>query len=363
MVRVSETSSSAAVQYTLGKNKSKLEDLQLKGSTLKNIKRPSDNPLANSEAMTLTMRNMDNKQYLKNIDQALNSITATEQAVETITDIMVKVKELAIAHSSDFYDADVRKNVSSEINQLKNQLLAIANTRIGNRYLFSGNKTLEQPFSSTGDYLGDLGVKNIEVNKDFFMPVNLNGADVFFENGSEKSANETHPLSQFEQFQKKLKINENEPIQKDNIEDTPTGIQRNLASVENNNSISNSPHSNQPQQEFKNRSNLFGILSIFHSALENNDPEVVQGLLEKIDSSINRLITQRTKIGSAYSTIIQTKSQIEAQEVNNDTQKSKLVDADIGELFSDLTKQQQVLDLAYKTSNIMMNQNLMSFIK
>lgn len=95
---------------------------------------------------------------------------------------MNKAKEIAIAQSSDFYDANIRENVSNEIKQLRNQALAIANKRVGNKYLFGGFKTLSKPFTDAGEYKGDLGKVTVEVSKDFFVPINLNGYEVFYSN-------------------------------------------------------------------------------------------------------------------------------------------------------------------------------------
>ena len=127
MTRVSENSSSASLKYALNKTKAKVEDLQLKGSTLKQITKPSDNPISNVEAMAITSSTNDNIQYLKNADFALLNLSVSEKSVEELTDIIVKAKEIAIAQSSDFFNADVRKNVANEVQQLYNQALAIAN--------------------------------------------------------------------------------------------------------------------------------------------------------------------------------------------------------------------------------------------
>jgi len=54
MTRVSENSSTASIKYALNKTKAKLEDLQMRGTTLKSIAKPSDNPASNVEALEIT---------------------------------------------------------------------------------------------------------------------------------------------------------------------------------------------------------------------------------------------------------------------------------------------------------------------
>ena len=180
MTRVSENSSTASLQYALNKTKAKVEDLQLKGSTLKAITRPSDNPVSNVEAMALTSSTNDNLQYLKNADFALLNLSVSEKSIEELTDIIVKAKEIAIAQSSDFFNADVRKNVANEVQQLYNQALAIANKKVGIKHIFSGTSTLTVPFDGNGIYKGDKGHISLEVSRNFFVPINLTGEEVFY---------------------------------------------------------------------------------------------------------------------------------------------------------------------------------------
>lgn len=181
MTRVSENSSTAALKYALNKTKSKMEDLQLKGSTLKQITRPSDNPVSNVEAMALTSSTNDNVQYLKNSEFALLNLNVTEKSLEELTEIITKAKEIAIAQSSDFFNADVRKNVANEVQQLSNQALAIANKKVGLKHIFSGTSTLTVPFDANGTYKGDTGHISLEVSRNFFVPINLTGEEVFLQ--------------------------------------------------------------------------------------------------------------------------------------------------------------------------------------
>ena len=67
MTRVSENSQSHALQFALNRSKRKLEDLQLQGSTLRKLNRPSDDPVSNIEVLTLKSSKSDNKQFIRNI--------------------------------------------------------------------------------------------------------------------------------------------------------------------------------------------------------------------------------------------------------------------------------------------------------
>ena len=86
---------------------------------------------------------------------------------------------IALSASSDiFYKC--AKSISKEVHQLSLQAISISNKRLGNRYIFGGYKTQTKPFDENGKYHGDDGKVKLEVNKDFFLPINMNGKEVFF---------------------------------------------------------------------------------------------------------------------------------------------------------------------------------------
>lgn len=343
MTRVSENSSTASLQYALNKTKAKVEDLQLKGSTLKAITRPSDNPVSNVEAMALTSSTNDNLQYLKNADFALLNLSVSEKSVEELTDIIVKAKEIAIAQSSDFFNADVRKNVANEVQQLYNQALAIANKKVGIKHIFSGTSTLTVPFDGNGNYKGDKGHISLEVSRNFFVPINLTGEEVFYNTTDTVKAE--NPLEKFDQFK-----------------DAPSvRLNRDLASVESEGAKVESAEGT--EDGFKSRDNIFSQLQALTSALENNDPQMIQGLLEKFDNTVSRLVTLRTRIGSITNSVESSKNNLSNENIEHASRRSALVDADVTELFSDINKQQAILKTTYQASQGLMNQSLMDFLR
>ena len=122
-------------------------------------------------------------------------------ALEELSEILSKAKEIAVGQASDLYNKDIRQSIAREINQLRNQAIGIGNRRFANRYLFSGHKTLTRPFGKNGEYFGDDGKINLEIDKDFFVPINFTGNEIFFSTGNKK-IKEVRPLENtpFEQL-------------------------------------------------------------------------------------------------------------------------------------------------------------------
>jgi flagellar hook-associated protein 3 FlgL len=330
MSRVTENSSVNAINYAVGKSKGKVEDLQIKGSNLKRVSKPSDDPIGNVEVMALRSQNVDAEQYLRNLNFAKTQLSYTENILEEMTDILVKAKELAIGQASSIYSPEIRMGVSKEIHQMRQQMLGIANKRMGNRYLFSGQKILTRPFDEQGKYQGDQNKINIEINKDVFIPVNLNGADLFFSKG------------------KKIP-------QKEDTQLTPPGIE---VSLEN---LARTPASSADGEEVA--VSVFDELRGLENALLTDNPEVIQSLLERLDQSIERMITYRTEIGALTNTITNAETNIEKTKLLNEAHKSRIEDADVAELMGDLQKEQAVLQATYRASSNLMNTSLMDFLK
>src|SRR3989339_224451 len=337
MTRVSENSNMAAVNLSINKAKSKLENLQMKGASLKEVNRPSDNPIGSVEALSIGSITGDNEQYLKNINHALMQLNISESTLEQLTEVMVKAKEMAVGQASDFYDEKIRKNVVMEITQLRNQALALANQRLGPRFIFGGHSTLKPPFDKDGNYLGDSGKINLEVAKDLFVPINVPGNEVFF-SAEKNSSRIESPMKDIPEIHRGKPAIEEEKFNEELPPEESVEVSRELASVKINNDL---------DKDFAARNNIFSQLSSFIAALENNDTKVIQSLLEGFDESISRLITIRTKIGSLHSSVQIAKNGIEGQNLQLAEKKSLLLDADIAEVFSDLTKQQQVLKTTY----------------
>ena len=330
MSRVSENSSINSVNYAVGKTKGKLEDLQLKGSTLKRISKPSDDPIGNVELLAIRSQNIDASQYLRNLNFASTQLSFTENVLEELTDILVKAKELAVGQASSIHSPEIRAGVSKEIHQLRQQVLSIANKRMGNRYIFSGQKILTRPFDQNGQFQGDKNKINIEINKDVFIPVNISGSDLFFS---------------------KEKL----PVQRGDVDLNPPAGEFNL------DQMNRGPAS--AGNETYAASSIFDELRALENALLTDSPEIIQSLLERLDSSIERVVTYRTEIGALTNTLSNAENNIEKAKLTNEAMKTKIEDADVTELMSDMQKEQAVLKATYRASSNLMNVSLMDFLK
>ena len=355
MSRVSENSSTHALNYSMGKTKSKLEDLHIKGTTLKKISKPSDDPVGNVQLLSIRSQNVDGDQYLRASNFANTSLEFTESSLEDLSELLMKAKELAIAQSSDIYNPEVRKNVSMEVAQIKKQAIGIANRKLGNRYLFSGYSTLTRPFDTNGRYFGDKGTIHLEVAKDFFVPINLNGHEVFF--GSNESNIKSHnPLEETPFEKMRLDPNHIPSNDKKEINEGAPEVKRDLASATVDEKIKQA-------DESQSDNSIFKVLTKLEACLQTANADGIQELLPEIDDSLSRIITLRTRIGSLSNSISSAETNIEKGRVFNDKYKSQIEDADVAELFSSIQKQQAILEATYKSGSNLINRSLLDFLR
>lgn len=329
----------------MSKSKNKLEDLQLKGTSLKRITKPSDDPVGNVQLLSMRSTGVDNDQYLRNANYAGTYMEFTESSLEDLSELLLKAKEIAIGQSSDIYNDDVRKNVAMEVSQIRKQALGIANRKLGSRYLFSGFSTLTRPFDNEGRYFGDKGTIHLEISKDFYVPINLNGNEVFIGEHDKYIPND--PL-------------ENSPLdlQKDvkekKIEEEIKSTSRELASTE-------TPKEKELQAISTN--SVFKTLEKLETALTTASPDAIQTLLPELDDALARIVTLRTRIGSITSSIANTEQTIEKNKVYNEKHKSMIEDADVAELYTDMQKQHNILSATYKSGSNLLNRSLLDFLR
>jgi flagellar hook-associated protein 3 FlgL len=339
MTRVSENSTTGSLNFAISKAKQKLEDMHIKGASLKRIVKPSDDPVGNVSILSVRSENSDLKQFDRNIGIAKTQLEFTESSLEDLTDLLTKAKEIAIGQSSDTYNANVRQSVAQEVRQIYNEAISIANRRLGNRFVFAGHNTLTRPFDPQSNYTGDSGKIFIEIAKDYFIPINLPGNEVFFGANTVYQDNKVPKLP--EPVDGKIILPEN--ISPGDVKKAD----RSLASIEQN----------------ADQSNIFKELVTLENALMTNDPDLIQDLLPKLDDSINRVITLRTKVGAIINSIGNTEVSSQKIHILNEMKKSKIEDADVAELFSDIVKQQNILKATYRAGGSSLNQSLLNFLR
>jgi flagellar hook-associated protein 3 FlgL len=153
-------------------------------ATGKRILSPADDPAAAKRLMDLDQSLALTRQYTRNADTATNRLSLEDSALEGATNLLQRVRELAIqSNNAVLTDAD-RGALAEELAGRLGELLGLANTRDGNNeYLFAGVSTQTRPFSraagNTFSYNGDQGARELQIAPGYHVRVGDSGADVF----------------------------------------------------------------------------------------------------------------------------------------------------------------------------------------
>jgi flagellar hook-associated protein 3 FlgL len=166
-------------------NSRRFERLQEEVATGKRIIRPSDDPTGTVTALTLRSADAVNAQSLKNIDLAEGWLNATDVALQDVSTIIQRVRELVVQGSNYTLSPEETRALGNEVDQLLGHAMQMANTRYGDRYIFGGFNTRTQPFefldsARTGwAYNGDNGEIKRSVAPGVEISINTSGDRVF----------------------------------------------------------------------------------------------------------------------------------------------------------------------------------------
>lgn len=119
-------------------------------------------------------------QCLDNISRSLGQLEAADAALDSATEISIRAREIAISMANSTVTAEVRASAATEVEELRNQLLALANTEVDGVHIFGGYATDQDPFDSSGATTGDIsGVRRILAAPGQTAECGVSGAEAF----------------------------------------------------------------------------------------------------------------------------------------------------------------------------------------
>jgi len=152
-------------------------------ATNKNLKRPSDDPVAHAKAMTYHRDLYKLRQTVTNAKSAFDTFSYTDTILEKVDELLVDARNKAASMATDTVSEEARSAVAGEIQIMISQMLQLANTQFAGRYVFAGHKVNTQPYQDNGiqiAYYGDEGeiAQRVELGGQT-ITVNVPGPRVF----------------------------------------------------------------------------------------------------------------------------------------------------------------------------------------
>lgn len=153
-------------------------------STGNRILTPADDPVASVRLMQLEQQQNMLGQYKDNLVAANNSLVQEESVLNSVNDIMQRIRVLAEEAGNGALSQSDRQSIAAELREREDELLGLMNTKNARgEYLFSGFQGKTQPFVRQGDgsfvYMGDEGQRKLQVASSLDIPISDNGKKVF----------------------------------------------------------------------------------------------------------------------------------------------------------------------------------------
>ncbi len=147
LTRVSDNMKFKTMVDNLFKVQTKYAELEEKLATQKIINRPSDDPVGMGKILDYRASRAGIAEYQSNVEGCESWLTMTESKLTGMEDLIVKAKEIALSQASGTATPETRQISASALQPLIDELLSLANSKLGDRYLFSGSKTDADPFT------------------------------------------------------------------------------------------------------------------------------------------------------------------------------------------------------------------------
>jgi flagellar hook-associated protein 3 FlgL len=195
MRRISSDRSTTDMEYYLRRQEENLNNIQSKIATQNRLHNLRDDPLAVSHAVRYESYLARLNRFETNTLKAKEHFDNSHDYLYETTNIIQRVRELAVAGANGVYSKDELKMIAIEVDELLGELVNISNaTGPDTRQVFSGDKVFTQPFRIVegtvdgGDetmitrveYRGAGATRKIEIGDNMFLELDLGGGEAFW---------------------------------------------------------------------------------------------------------------------------------------------------------------------------------------
>ena len=178
------------VSYALHLHSIEMARLQEQTTTGSRMNRPSDDPSSAYRVLSLNSQGESLENYINNLSDMISTLELSSTAVQDIESAITDTKVRLTQIISGTYPEQTRKNTAEGINDILEQIVALANTKNMGQYLFGGNNTTSAPYlmeRTNGEitavtYQGDFETRQVEVAPGVKSSAFCVGYDIFGSN-------------------------------------------------------------------------------------------------------------------------------------------------------------------------------------
>ncbi|RIW39063.1 flagellar hook-associated protein FlgL [Bacillus salacetis] len=300
-MRVTQSMLTANSMRNLSSSYDRMGKLQDQLATGKKITRPSDDPVVAMKGMFYRSNLTGIEQYKRNLSELYLWMENSEAGIDQANQGLQRVRELTIQGKNDTLSPEDRQAIAREIEQIKEDLVNVADTQVAGRYIFHGTDVSKSPIADKGNAgtapqvaanIADSSIDNysIEVSRGVSLKANVNPNNVF----SQK---------------------------------------------------------------------LFDTIHNIQNAFESGDMSSMDTQLENLDSVTDQLSAERSELGARYNRLEMVEDRLMQQEITASRVLSDNEDADIERVITDLKTQESVHRAALGVGARIIQPTLMDFLR
>ncbi|MEV5029664.1 flagellar hook-associated protein FlgL [Paenibacillus sp. LPE1-1-1.1] len=317
-LRVTQSMMNSQLLRNVSNNMGRMNNLQNQLSTGMKINKPSDDPVGITFSLRYRSEIDSNDQYTENVDSALSMLQYTDTTIGQAGDIVQRFRELLVLGSNGTNEQTSLNSIKTEVSQLYNQMIEIGNSQFNGKQVFNGEMTGTKPYSAMTleeavdpladppqlkayNNASDTGAIKFELAPGMTLATNITGNEVF---GDPVSSN------------------------------SDTGSD-----------------------------NVFQLLHRAYDMLATADQEGLTKLIGQVDTRMNTMLTKRAEIGARINRVEIIENRLKDADINLQTVKSKVEDADIAEVITNLKAEENVYQASLSVGAQLIRPSLVDFLR
>lgn len=309
MLRVTSNMMNSQLLLNLNRNGRATNETQLQLSTGRKLNRPSDDPVGMTYSLRYRTELSANTQYQSNVDSALSWLDYNDTALDQVGSILTHLKELTVQASTSTNPQSALDAIKTEVEQLKEQLIDIGNSKLNGKYIFNGQQYDKKPYdfakdgnnlsvtTDVGDLLTDQGNISFIVGESVQLPINVTGNTIF---GSPSEKDDDH---------------------------------------------------------------VFTMIDRLTTALGKGDFSTISAQIDKIDTRMDKVLTARAEIGAKTNRVELMAGRLEDMGINLTDLQSKAEDADYEKLIIQSKIQESIYNASLSAGAKIISTSLVDFLR
>ena len=178
-MRISDSMRLDLVTRSIAKQQGRVAEAERQASSGARVGRPSDDPVAAAQAARVQAALDRTSACSTTVSRVRGDVAGSESALAEATTVLGDAQDLAMRGANGSLSASDRALMVSQVTSLRDQLLALANSKGARGFLFGGTRTGAPPFDAAGVYQGDDAHPSVEVCPGLEAQVGVTGARAF----------------------------------------------------------------------------------------------------------------------------------------------------------------------------------------